>query len=404
MRIVYKLTSGAVLMAGESADGDTIVNPTAVQIFPGYNPALHGNFAVNTGLPSDLRKRPSFYQVDNTVTPTTVISKFHIEVTAASYSLVADGISKTQITIEVKNASGGTEAAPRTVNVSTTAGFLSKKQVTVYGVNTEIVLTSGLDTVDAIVAVADNDVDVTPEFAPTPGLIGGQSPSIVMSANIIITGPLAGLEQSSRIVRTAKIYFNDGLHHLMGIGNLTVQGILEAADVYGGKELTAFRSNTGVGDRAGLISSTFGMLTSQSFQSLFFDLRAGVLSPHIEAIWLGMFTADPTNTTSPTNCFGFRAKNGVDTNWAAYYQDVTITIDADTGIPIYSGNPVTLEIRMNHTSGMLEFWVNGFSRIQILPGAMFGASRAGLVASTWNLDVAVNPAQIDFGLIELKYT
>jgi hypothetical protein len=144
MQIVYKLTSGAVLAAAQSQDGDQIINPTPAQVFSGFNPSLHGNLVLNSGFPADLSSNPRQYQVTPIPTPTAVIPKYHILVQTFASSLPADGTTEIAISLSILDASNAVVNTARTLNLSCSAGFLSQAQIaTVAGVAT-LVYTTGL--------------------------------------------------------------------------------------------------------------------------------------------------------------------------------------------------------------------------------------------------------------------
>lgn len=130
MRIVFSKVNKAILAALEILDGDIIINPTAISIFPAFSGAIHGTFTKDSGNPVDLITNINNYMVDDIAIPTDTLVKWHIEVVPASTTMSADGTGSQEITINILDSTNVlVNTAVVTVDLGCNVGFLQESQV-----------------------------------------------------------------------------------------------------------------------------------------------------------------------------------------------------------------------------------------------------------------------------------
>lgn len=131
MRIVFSKANKAILAALEYYDGDILINPTAIAIFPSFSGAIHGTFTKDSANPADLMTDINKYVVDDIAIPTDTLLKWHIQVVPASTTMSADGKGSQNITINILDSTNVlVNTAVVTVDLGCNVGFLQKSQVT----------------------------------------------------------------------------------------------------------------------------------------------------------------------------------------------------------------------------------------------------------------------------------
>ena len=398
MRIVFNKTTGAVLAAGQLMNGDTIIDPTAVQVFPGYNGTYHSSFTLDSGFPLDISTNSLNYMVDNVSLPTTVVIKNHIELIVASSSMTADGVSTNLVTVNVKDYNNNPVVGTYSLDVIANGIFVQQDTLAFTGSSTSFNAVAGNVTGYAAIQVVDNNLD---PVANVPSLTLSAQDIIKLSPSGTAQSPLSSVGASG--LRTISMLFSEAGMVQIGSVNHTVDGTPAAAIEPEG-QMTAYPC-VGV-SIGGIKSTTFATVNAKNFRKLYVRFKTKVLST--QRWWIGMFSADPMASDNPTTSFGIRfSTSGSDSAWAVYYNDGVTSFISGSGVIPTDNTLVELVITYdpNLNGGTLTWSINGtqipFNSLG--SGGIFTANTAlGLVAEVNNTGGNAN-AGIKMSAVELQY-
>ena len=199
MNIVFRKSNGAVLAASEYRQGATIINPPALEIFPSFNGTLHGSFIMDSSsLPSNFAASSYInYNVDNPVTPTTVVLKYYVELVVPSPTMQADGASVQTITINIKDSTG-TLITVGTYSIGLTAdkGFLSTPLINTVSGTASLLFYASKEVGQTTIRAFDTDVETITGIG---GLIPALSAPVTFAATSYIASPLSPLANTAVI-------------------------------------------------------------------------------------------------------------------------------------------------------------------------------------------------------------
>jgi hypothetical protein len=400
MRIVYNKNSGAVLAAAQFNDGDQIINPSAIAIFPLFNASYHASFTVNSGLPTDLIPNYLNYMVDSVVSPTTVIPKNHIQLVPTSTTMVADGKSINYITANILNSSNVGVNGTFNLAINTKSVFAQQNTLQTTGTPSigSFTVISGVVTDTATVQAVDTNTD---PVTGVPGLLPSNLVTIQLAPSGAIQSPLDSSGQSN--VRTASILFNDGVDQVIGMSNIAVDGTPHMANEPEGA--MTWYSCSGI-SIAGVKSTTLSQIRGNNIRSLFVRFKTQLIA--VQRWWIGFFSVAPMATDTPNSCVGFRYSGGVDGGWMAYYNvggGSYVTIP--TGVPIASDTLYEMKITYNPNlnGGTLTWIINGVAVASVpnCAGAgIFNGQVLGITAEVNNIDGSTGVG-VELSAVEMQY-
>lgn len=403
MRIVFNKATGAILAANQNYSGSAIVDPTAVQVLPSYNSNYHSSFTLDSGYPSDLISNFYKYMVDNTSSPTTVLPKYHLEVSFSSGEFNADGVTQIVGTISVKdsNENPATSGQTKTLALISDGAYLQENSAQFTATTSTFTMIAGLEAKQINVSVVDSNLD---PITGIPGLIPSFPSSLLLVAPNNVSTSLSNVSASLKAVRWASITFNDGTHFINGMGNISVDGVEAGADELEG-QMTTYPA-VGVAS-FGIKNTTLAQLTADNFQSLY--ARIKTMNVATQRWWIGMFYSSPMLVDVPVSSIGFRfSVSASDTNWQCYYNDGVNTTLIGTGVAVTNNTMYGMEILYNNilNGGTLTFLINNqvVGRITgVASAGIFSAKKTlGLISEMYNLDAGAG-AGIKLSAIELKY-
>lgn len=159
MRIVYLLAGKQVLAADEWGNGGVYVDPPAVDIYPAYNPLIHGTFTKDGSLLPAGFTSPTvhlLYMVDDAVTPTDVLMRYHVKITPTTLNMIADGSQEQEILFEILDSGNNPiTTGSYVLSLKATGGFISPKEVTTVSGQATATFYAGRDTIDVQIIAGD---------------------------------------------------------------------------------------------------------------------------------------------------------------------------------------------------------------------------------------------------------
>lgn len=368
MRIVYNKITGAVLAAGQFNDGDRIIEPAILVIFPLFNATYHASFTVDLGLPSDLVQNYLNYMVDNPVTPTTVVVKNHIQLVPTSTTMTADGKETNSITANILNASAGGVNGTFNLAIVTKSIFAQQNTLATTGTPSTGVFSviSGLSTDTATVQAIDTNVD---PVVGVPSLLPSNLVTIQLVPSSSAQSPLSSVSPSSRAIRSGSWAFNGNASaYAANMSVPSTSGSASSANETEGM-MTEYEAVGFI--VAGAIYSGLTIYANQ-VRDVYWRFKTMTIA--VQRWWIGLFSGNPSATDTPASAVGFRFTGGTDTSWVAYYNDGTTTTAIPTGVTV--GNDTLYEMEISYNPAL-----NGGTLIWIIGGVQV-ATLSGLAAGT----------------------
>lgn len=399
MRVVFHKTNAAVLAAAEYLNGDQIIDPSAIGIFPAFNGAIHGTFTFDPA-PSDLMVNFLSYQVDDPLAPTTVQLKNHIEIVLGATQMTADGKSTQTVTFNIKNPANVLQVGVNmTLAVTATGGFLASSTVAIVAGTGSMIFTSGLQTSSAIIYAQDSVLDPST-------LIGGVIPlfseSVVFVPTPNVQSPLANVVPDISVVRTAKILFSDGVKFEDGMIS-TEHGVLSREYDTNDGTFTRYLAGAGGNNIQGIENTSMLQIWGANFRELFVRILTE-LDALGASYWIGLFNVSMFGawTATPALSFGFR-KFVADANIFAYVKDNAGTQqEVDTGVPMANGALFDFKISFDPTTNVITYFINGTQVASFIVSAGLTSSNYASLASLARNENG-NAHPMDLGAVQLKY-
>lgn len=251
MRIVYRLSNGIVLNAQTYGSMD----PEALDIFPSYNPTLHGTIVLsNAVVPTDFESQWDQYQVDSIPSPTAVVKKNHVVVGVglpSSTQLPADGATQQTILIQIQDSSNvPVVTGSYTLNIKASKGFITPAQVTTVSGMATVTLFASKDVGEIQVSATDTD---TEPITGLPSVLSGLNSSIECVSTATLTSPLDPAANSAIIPKPSyaqhcMVNFYHGKAVGAGIGiQSDVQGVMGTGTL---GQTTDYTTAASIGDIA----------------------------------------------------------------------------------------------------------------------------------------------------------
>lgn len=405
MRVVFSKVNGAVLAARQFMDGDQVIDPSAVAIFPAFSGAIHDTFTFSSGIPVDLEDNFINYQVDNIPLPTTTILKNHIEIVLGSISMTADGKSTQTVTINIKDPSDVIQNVALDLDLTATGGFLQQSTVTTVAGIATVVFISGNNTEQVNIRISHQDIDTVTGIGGVNSVI---SDPVSLIASATVQTPSSSVVQDISVVRTMQIVYHGAIERGIGISLTTIGAASAPADV-DRSTMVQYNSNAGAGNFAGVVQSVIDTIVCESFISLYHRLWSAADAAN-KSLWISVSGVDLTAAwpDQPATAFGFRYFPHAptsETTWACYVDDGSTMQEVDSGVTVFDSTFYELRIEFNPITSKLKFFINGVEKASFTVAGMFnlGSSQAvRLQMLLRNEDASAHG--VDYSATQVKYT
>lgn len=404
MRVVFNLTNAAILAAQELLDGDQIIDPPALAIFPAFNPLIQGTCTFDPA-PGDLMENFIDYRIDNPLIPTTVQLKNHIEIVPQFNVMLANGVQSQIITFNIKDASNVLQNVSAVLNISCGGAFFASAQCIITAGTGTVKLTAGVQPMGTQIQAVDSVEDPVT-------FIGGLIPAIPVGIQIIqaanLQSQFANLVPDLPIVRESRVLFADGTHFVQGGLRVNEQGS-PTDDYNAGGIHTLYASVAAPSQFLGVDDFDFTALDGENFRRFYARIRTQ--NPNIDtSYWIGLFNGDmkPGWPSAPTLSAGFRFFPQLpDPAIIAYVHDGLLAQSVNTGIAMTSQTEFDFMFDYDPTTNLFTFYI-GPGNAVMTQVAQFTVRAGFTIHSFLGVTVLgrtenVNSQQISLSAIQLRY-